>query len=414
MIKPRPLLRLCTLALLVLLPACAAWRPAPAVTPERMVLLISVDGFRADYLERGLTPNMKALADRGVRGVMRPAFPSKTFPNHYTLVTGLRPDRHGLVDNVMRDPLLPGRTFRLGDRAEVTDPVWWEEGEPLWVTAERAGMQTAVLFWPGSEAPVRGVQPSLWMAFDQSMTAEARADQMLAWLDGAGQAKPGLLALYFDEVDTYGHWHGPDAGELDAALERTDAAIGRLVEGLAARGLLARTDIVVVADHGMAPTSRARIIDLDALVSREDGEVLTSGVHLAFQPTPERRREVEAALLRAHDHMECWRKGEMPDRFAYGRHRRVPEIFCLAEPGWEILPRAVAEARPQVGGAHGYDPAHPTMAAVFIAAGPRIAAGVALPRFDNVDVYPFLAGLLGLGPADHDGNPATLRAVLKP
>ncbi|MDZ4054290.1 MAG: ectonucleotide pyrophosphatase/phosphodiesterase, partial [Phenylobacterium sp.] len=353
-----------------------------------------------------------ALAGRGVRADMRAAFPTKTFPNHYTLVTGLRPDRHGLVDNVMQDPELPGRVFRLGDRAEVTAPVWWNDGTPIWVSAERAGLTTATLFWPGSEAEIDGVRPTHWRTFDQTMSAEARVDQVLAWLDAPAAERPTFLALYFDEVDTYGHHYGPDSAELNAAAARTDAAIGRLTEGLESRNLLGQTNIVVVSDHGMAETSRDRVIALEDLVSPEDGQVLSTGPHLTFEPAEGRQAQAEAALLRDHEHMTCWRKADLPARFAYGQHRRVASLFCLAETGWEILPREVAARRPVVGGAHGFDPDDPTMTAVFVAAGPAFQSGVALPRIDNVDVYPLLARLLAIGPAPHQGNTSALEAGL--
>ncbi|MDP1988993.1 ectonucleotide pyrophosphatase/phosphodiesterase [Phenylobacterium sp.] len=394
------------LVLLLGLTACATPRPAPRAevgAGPGPVILISIDGFRSDYLDRGLTPHLGGLADRGLRAPMRASFPTKTFPNHYTLVTGLTPARHGLVDNIMRDPDHPGRLFRLGDRSEVTDPLWWEEGLPIWVSAERAGLKTATLFWPGSEAAIHGVRPSHWRTFDQSMSAEARVDQLLAWLDVPAAEQPAFLALYFDEVDTDGHRYGPDAPELNAALARTDAAIGRLVAGLEARGLLSAANLIVVSDHGMAPTSRDRVIYLEDLVSVEDGQVLSTGPHLTFEPARGREAQAAAALLRDHAHMSCWRKAELPERFAY-RHRRVASLFCLAETGWEILPRDVAARRPQVGGAHGFDPDDPTMTAIFVAAGPAFRVGIELPRIDNVDVYPLLSRLLALQPAPHQGD----------
>ncbi|MDZ4320726.1 MAG: ectonucleotide pyrophosphatase/phosphodiesterase, partial [Phenylobacterium sp.] len=275
-----PVLRLLGFLLLFGLSACAGHGMGSvqmASSAAGPVILISVDGFRSDYLDRGITPHMSALAGRGVRADMRAAFPTKTFPNHYTLVTGLRPDRHGLVDNVMQDPELPGRVFRLGDRAEVTAPVWWNDGTPIWVSAERAGLTTATLFWPGSEAEIDGVRPTHWRTFDQTMSAEARVDQVLAWLDAPAAERPTFLALYFDEVDTYGHHYGPDSAELNAAAARTDAAIGRLTEGLESRNLLGQTNIEVVSDHGMAPISPDRVIAMDRIVAPADARPVEAG-----------------------------------------------------------------------------------------------------------------------------------------
>lgn len=405
-------------ALLILvfgLTACVTPRPGlEAQARPGPVILISIDGFRSDYLDRGLTPHLRSLANRGLRAPMRPAFPTKTFPNHYTLVTGLTPDRHGLVDNVMIDPDLPGRLFRLGDRAEVTDPVWWEEGLPIWVSAERAGLKTATLFWPGSEAEIGGVRPTHWRTFDQSMSAQARVDQLLAWLDVPEGEQPAFLALYFDEVDTDGHRFGPDAPELNAALVRTDAAMGALVDGLESRGLLTGANLIIVSDHGMASTSQDRVVFVEDLVSPADGQVLSTGPHLTFQPAAGRQAQAEAALLRDHAHMSCWRKADLPGRFAYGRHRRVASLFCLAETGWEILPRDVAARRPQAGGAHGFDPDDPTMTALFVAAGPAFRSDVELPRIDNVDIYPLMVRLLGLRPAPHQGDLAVFSPALTP
>lgn len=241
------ILRLAAVLWLIAGPAAAAGKP--------LVILISMDGFRADYLDRGITPNLSRLAADGARGAVRPSFPSKTYPNHYTLVTGLRPDRHGLVDNVMVDPLIPGVTFRLSDRTTVKDSRWWSDATPLWVTAERQGVIAASVFWPGSETAIQGAQPTYWLTFDQEVSAEARVDQVLAWLDLPVERRPGFISLYFDETDTAGHHDGPDSNGLNAAVAHTDAAIGRLTAGLAARSLAA--DLMITADHGRGPRVRS-------------------------------------------------------------------------------------------------------------------------------------------------------------
>ena len=414
------LLRSLSLGLALLLAACAD-RPAPApvppppeaaavAAPAHPLILISVDGLRADYLGRGVTPNITALAGSGVTTTaMRPSFPSLTFPNHYTLVTGLRPDRHGLVNNNMDDPVL-GR-FALSIRSAVEDARWWNDGEPLWVTAEKAGIPTATMFWPGSEAAIRGVRPRRWLPFDGAMPEAARVDQLLAWLDET--PRPGLATLYFDTVDHDGHEFGPDSPEVNKALAEVDRQIGRLLDGLKARGISA--NIVLVADHGMAQVSDARRILLDALLDPASLKLVAGGAVAAINPAPGREAEVRAALLKPHDHMECWNKADIPARLHYGRHPRVPAIICAAEPGWMIwlsAPRPDPARRP-LGGMHGYDPAAPTMAAAFVAAGPAFRQGVLLPPFDNVDVHPLLLRLLGLPAMATDGDPDALRPALK-
>jgi predicted AlkP superfamily pyrophosphatase or phosphodiesterase len=210
----------------LLLSALVLAGPAAAAP---LTVLVSIDGFRADYLDRGVTPVLSGLAAQGARGAMRPSFPSKTFPNHYTLVTGLRPDHHGIVENNMEDPAIPGVTFKMSNLAAVADRRWWDGGEPIWVTAERAGIRSATMYWPGSEAEIHGVRPSLWLHFDQNRLSPARVDQTLAWLDLPAEQRPQFVTLYFDEVDTAGHWFGPDSAEVNAAAGRVDQALGRLV-----------------------------------------------------------------------------------------------------------------------------------------------------------------------------------------
>ncbi|HYE45161.1 MAG TPA: ectonucleotide pyrophosphatase/phosphodiesterase, partial [Caulobacter sp.] len=323
--------------------------------------------------------------------------------NHYTLVTGLRPNRHGIVNNAMEDPAVPDVRFTMANKAAVGDGAWWDEGVPLWVTAEKAGIRTATMFWPGSEAEIHGVRPAKWAPFDQQLPSAARVDVLLGWLeDPAG--RPGFATLYFDIVDTAGHRFGPGAPETDKALMEADAAIARLLEGLTARGLEA--NLVIVADHGMAPVPVGQAIAADAA---DPGAVrmVTGGPTAGFALIPGREARGEALLLRTHDHMACWRKGELPRRFAYGAHPRVPPIVCLAEVGWHIgtvesLAQRRAETRTT--GAHGYDPAAPEMAALFLAWGPSIRRGGKAESLNNVDVYPLLARMIGVMPVEGDGK----------
>lgn len=331
------------------LAACAG-APPPAraaaesqARPRPLTILVSLDGFRPDYLNRGVTPNLSALAAEGVRGEMRPSFPSKTFPNHYALVTGQRPDRNGVVDNNMVDPAIPGVTFKMSNPAAVRDARWWDEAEPIWVTAEKAGRPTATLFWPGSEAAIHGVRPARWARYDETVSSDARVDQLLAWLDEPG-LHPALATLYFDVVDTAGHWYGPDSAQVNAAAAKVDEALGRLQAGLKARGIAA--NLVIVSDHGMAATSPDRRIFADDLIAKSDARSLTMGPFWALNPAPGREGVVASALLRPHPHMHCWRKAEIPARFHYGRNPRVPAVFCLADTGWVIT-------------THDYRPAHP-------------------------------------------------------
>jgi predicted AlkP superfamily pyrophosphatase or phosphodiesterase len=378
------------------------------------LLLISIDGFRPDYLERGLTPTLVQLAREGVRAEsMQPAFPSLTFPNHYTLVTGLTPDHHGIVSNTMVDPEIPGR-FSLSNHIAADDQRWWNEATPIWISADRAGLRTATMFWPGSEAPIHGMHPDYWKPFDASVTPTQRVDQILAWLDLPPHARPRFLTLYFDGVDHQAHERGPDSTEVNAALATVDEALARLLAGLNRRGLEHHINLVIVSDHGMAATPPQQLVKLDDLINGDAIDVLTLGALAGLHARPGHEHEVAAALLKPHSHMQCWAKNAVPPRLLYGHNPRVPAIVCLANVGWQITTRdAQARWKDTHLGEHGYDNAAPEMRALFVANGPAFVCGAVLKPFPNVDVYPMLAHLLHIQPLPNDGDLAPLRPALR-
>ena len=398
-------------ALALLLPACAS-APAFSVEPAP-VLLISIDSFRPDYLDRGITPNLTRIARGGVRARwMNPSYPSLTFPNHYTLVTGLRPDHHGIVHNTMRDAELGD--FHNSDGTAVREPRWWG-GEPVWVTAEKAGLRTATLFWPGSEAPIKGTWPTDWVKYDDAMPMPQRVDIVLDWLARPAEQRPRLVTLYFGALDHAAHDFGPDSTETNATLAEIDTAMGRLLHGLSAQGIRDRVNIIVVSDHGMAPVAYPHARNVESLIDRDIATHVSVGEVVGFVPRPGREAEAEAQLLGRHDHYECWRKGDLPVHWHYGTHPRIPPIVCQMDVGFTAMtPQKLAARSPgMTRGSHGYDPADPSMRALFIAQGPAFRQGVEIAPFDNVDVYPLLAKLIGIEPKANDGHIAPLLPALK-
>ncbi|WP_413975066.1 ectonucleotide pyrophosphatase/phosphodiesterase [Stenotrophomonas acidaminiphila] len=400
-----------------LLAACASTGPAPSVatatTAPPTVLLLSIDGLRADMVDRGHSPNLARLAREGVRSVgMSPSYPSLTFPNHYTLVTGLRPDHHGIIHNSMRAEDLGD--FRLDNRDAVTNPAWWG-GEPIWVGVEKAGYKSATWSWPGSEAAIQGVHANQWHAYDESVPLPERMQLVLSWLQGAPDGhKPRLVAAYMEQVDKAGHNHGPDSPEYAAAVRQVDAAIGQLLDGMRRDGLLDQTNVIVVSDHGMANVPDGQVIATEDMVAPEIAREVSVGQSVGFTPQPGREREAEKALLGAHPHYDCWKKEHLPARWHYGTHPRIPPIVCQMHEGWDALTRkSIARRPPGSRGSHGYDPALPSMQAVFVARGPSFRQGLLLPRFDNVDVYPLLARLTGITAAPNDGDPQALQQALR-
>lgn len=410
----RVLVRCIFLLVFVVVGGCAdlaSRRPSAATSGP--VILISIDGFRADYLDRGLTPTLASLASSGVRAeALKPAFPTLTFPNHYTIVTGLYPDHHGIVNNRMIDPV-SGKQFVYKDAAKIADPAWWG-GEPLWVSVEKQGRHAATMFWPGSDVAIDGVRPSHWLHFDGRMSPDRRVDQLLSWTDLRGAQKPVFYTLYFEQVDHAGHDHGPDSPQVNAALRQIDAALARLVNGLKQRQLFERANIVLISDHGMTATSRDRLIYLDDLVHMADIDVVTYGILAGMNAKTADPRAIEQNLLAAHEHMRCWRKSELPARLHYGTNPRIPALLCLADDGWLITTHESEARRKRFSlGEHGYDNDDPAMRALFVAHGPAFKRGIVVPEFDNVDVYPLLAHLLGIATQPNDGDYAAVSGMLK-
>ncbi|HBZ45766.1 MAG TPA: alkaline phosphatase family protein [Stenotrophomonas sp.] len=393
-------------------PTAAAAGAAAVVATTPKLLLVSIDGLRADMLDRGITPNLSRIAHDGVRARwMTPSYPSLTFPNHYTLVTGLRPNHHGIIHNSMQEEVL-GR-FQVNLPEAVTDSRWWG-GEPIWVGAEKAGLRSATWSWPGSEAAIQGVRPSQWRVYSPDVPLADRVDDVLRWVGDDGPDAPRLVTLCMEQVDKAGHHYGPDSPEYAAAIVQVDTAIGRLLDGLAARGLDDSTNLIVVSDHGMAQVPDGQTIAVEDMVDPAIASNVSTGQSIGFAPLPGKQAAAEAILLGAHANYDCWTRQTLPARWEYGSNPRIPPIICQMHEGWNALTRErLAERKPGDRGSHGYDNALPSMRAIFIARGPSFKQGATLPGFDNVDLYPLMTRLLGIPAAPNDGNPETLVPALK-
>ena len=377
--------------------------------PTPILVLVSFDGWRWDYSDRFPTPNLRALAARGARAErLIPSFPPLTFPNHYTIVTGLYPAHHGIVANSFRDPAMPER-FTMGG-ATAQDPAWWG-GEPIWVTAITQGRRAAAMFWPGTEAPIAAVRPTFWRPYDKTVTSSARVDQVIEWLSLPEGERPSLVTVYFDEADTAGHDFGIDSPELRAATAHLDEVLGHLVAGLARISVADRTTVVVVSDHGMTQLSDNRVILLDDYIDVDTVDVLESGGFLAIDPKTGDPSALEVRLRGKHPALAIYRRNQVPSRLHYGDSARIAPIIGIPSDGWTVTTRNRLSERHAA--THGFDPRDRSMGALFVAAGPRIRAGVVLPPFENVDVYNFLCAVLELRPAKNDGRDLLRRQLLR-
>ena len=381
---------------------------APAANAPAQVVLISLDGFRRSYLDTDSLPSLHLLAREGVTAdAMIPSFPSLTFPNHYTIVTGLYPEHHGIVGNVIFDPEF-NQLFTMSNAAAKESRWWW--GQPIWVTAEKQGRRAASMFWPGSEVEIDSVRPTRWKPYDGKVTFDARVDTVLSWLDVTGPQRLSFITLYFDEPDHSGHEFGPDSPKTAEAAARADSAVGRLMQGLRARGLYDKVNVVVVSDHGMSALSPDRVVYLDDVVDTASVRITSLSPNLSIAP-----RDGNAAALLAKiqrlPHVSAWLKADVPARLHYSEGRRITPVVAVVDDGWTIAIRGTRRAI--LGGAHGYDNANTSMRALFIAHGPAFKQGVTMREFSNVDVYDLLANILHVRPAPNDGSLAPFAAALR-
>jgi predicted AlkP superfamily pyrophosphatase or phosphodiesterase len=376
-----------------------------------ILVLMSFDGWRWDYIDRLPTPNLKALAARGVRATaLIPSFPVLTFPNHYTIVTGLYPEHHGVVANNIRDASMPERFTQSSETAK--DARWWG-GEPIWVTSIRQGRLADTMFWPGTEVAIRGVRPTSWMAFDKKFGTRDRVAQALAWLAQPEAERPAFVSLYFDEVDTAGHDFGPLSAELATAASHLDEALGQLVDGVHRLGLDDRTSIVIVSDHGMTPTSYDRVIYLDAMLDISTIEILEYGSTLMINP---RDGDVEGLYRRLngrHPKLSIYMRENIPARLHFRNNARIPAIVGVPDDGWSVTTGQRLATEELHVGAHGYEPATPNMGALFVAAGPPLRNGLVVAPFENIHIYDLLCRILQITPEKNDGRAAVTRGFFR-
>jgi predicted AlkP superfamily pyrophosphatase or phosphodiesterase len=346
---------------------------------------------------------------------MIPSFPTKTFPNHYTIATGLYPEHHGIIENNIFDF---GTVFTLGKREEVQNSRWWL-GEPIWVTAEKQNQRAAAFFFVGTEAAIKGVRPSFWKTYDGKIPNSERVDTVLSWLDLPQKERPTLYTMYFSDPDDAGHAAGPDSAEVKNAVVRVDAAIGRLIAGLKARKIDKKANIIVVSDHGMAQVDLRKTVFLDNFIDFKDTErILWTSEIVQIFPKDGKENEI-LGKLKNINHAECWKKSEIPPRFHYRQSSRIAPIVCSTEVGWittsreryEDLKKREDITKPH--GGHGYDNQALSMRALFIAHGSAFKKGKLVEPFENVNVYNLMTKILGLKPAANDGNFELSRQVLR-
>jgi predicted AlkP superfamily pyrophosphatase or phosphodiesterase len=382
------------------------------------LILISLDGFRWDYseLHPDESPTLRRLKRDGVAArALVPVFPSNTFPNHYTIVTGLYPAHHGIVNNDFFDPTL-GEYFHYNQPKSVHDPRWWG-GEPIWVTAIKQGKKAAASFWVGSEAPVGGVRPTFWKPYDYKIPFETRLEELVGWLKLPPAERPAVVAWYFEETNSAGHRFGPDSPQLANAVKLLDERMAVMIARLHGEGI--EPNWVIVSDHGMTTTSDARVVVLEDHLDLKNIRIDSDGSAAALRPVDD---NVEAVLAAFKDvaHVKAYRAEDLPAKFHFKDNPRIAPVWILPDEGWHVEMRASRDKlrvrypeKGYLGGDHGYDPALTTMRGTFIAQGPAFRRGVELPEVENIHIYNLLCAALKLKPAPNDGDDRLVKAALR-
>lgn len=398
--------------LMTILVGCGTRRPDRLAEARpggnRYVVVLSLDGFRWDYQVKANTPALDAMDREGLSGAFRPSFPSLTFPNHYSMATGMYPNNHGLVANEFWDER--GMRYRIGDRTSVEDPAFYH-GEPIWNTAGRQGVRTASFFWVGSETAIGGHQPDRWKRFNSQVPYRDRADSVISWLQLPEEERPHLVMWYLEEPDHTGHHHSPEANETALMIQQVDSVVGYFRAKLAQLPIASQVDFVLVSDHGMMTFDH--VVNLADYLDVNDFESYSTGPFTHLYP---REGKVEETLERLKNvpHITAMRKGDLPERLHYGSNARTGEIVVLAGRNTTVTFRPAGAPGGVLAAGHGFDNAYPEMLALFKAVGPSFEAGRHEQNpIPNITLYPLICHLLGLTPAPHDANEALARSLTK-
>jgi predicted AlkP superfamily pyrophosphatase or phosphodiesterase len=384
------------------------------------VILVSIDGFRSDYLDKYKPATLNKLAKKGVRAKwLIPSFPTKTFPNHYTIATGLYPENHGIIENNIYDPEFDA-VFRLNKREEVQNPRWWS-GEPIWVTTEKQGQIAAAFFFPGTETKIAGVFPTYRKIYDEKIPNEERVDAILRWLDLPKDKRPTFLTLYFSDVDDAGHEFSPESNMTKKAVRKIDESIKRLYQGLKKRKIGEKVNLIIVSDHGMASVPQQQSIILDEMFDTTLAkQIFWVGEFVQIFPKAGMEDEIYNSIKsKLPPQAKIYKKSEIPEKYHYRKNRRIAPILVLPDEGWILTTRERYEKIRKEGrlkeihGSHGYDNQLKSMRALFIGHGEAFKKGFVAEPFQNIQIYNLMCKILGLNPAKNDGQLEKVENLLR-
>lgn len=410
---PLPLLCLCTLLLPPIAPVTLPTPEPPQEHPtdetqRPKLLLVSFDGFRWDYIDRVPTPNFHALMREGVQvEQVENIYITKTFPNHYSLVTGLYAETHGIVANEMFDPSL-NLTFSM-DADSMYDSRWWDQAVPLWVTVQKSGGRSGAAMWPGSDVKISGTYPDRFLPYNASVHFETRVQHVIEWFSAPQEEAVDFVALYWEEPDESGHLLGPESTNMDKVIADIDEKLGFLRNELRKAGLYERVNLIVTSDHGMMQLSTEKIIELDEYVSRDSYTWIAKSPVVGIIPSEGKLEDVYNKLKDANPYMAVYKKEDIPAHYHYQHNVRIMPILLEAREGWTIVQNRTA---PFMLGNHGYNNSLRSMHPVFMARGPAFRQDYVQPSMRSVDLYPLMCHILSVRPAPNNGSLMRVRHLL--
>jgi ectonucleotide pyrophosphatase/phosphodiesterase family member 5 len=379
------------------------------------VILISFDGFRWDYVDRGITPNFDFIKEHGVSAKsLRSCFPTKTFPNHISIVTGMYPEHHGIISNGFPD-YFDSTRYSMGDSTSVRDAKWYK-GEAFWETAERQGILTASYFWPGSVVALSYRHPTYYYKYDGHKPYRARVDGVIDWLKLPYNKRPHFITSYFEATDTYGHKYGPDSHEINFAIAQLDSILGYYFEKLKELKLLDSTDIIVVSDHGMTNVSEDRVINVENMLEGFKYKPNDSGPFMMIEPVKGELDNIFKTLKENENHYKVYKREDVPEYFHYSDNPLISKIVIIADLGWSLETNKSIESMKKYSskGNHGYDNFEMDMNGIFYAIGPSFKKNYQVGTINNIDIYPLLCKIFNILPNPLiDGRLDRIEYILK-
>lgn len=385
---------------------------SPTQIQKPYVILISVDGFRYDFAEQFEAKKLLTLSSQGVRAkFMTPSYPSVTFPNHYSIVTGLYPSHHGLVDNSYID-VPSGAFYNMGNKKMVAEGKWYG-GTPLWVLAEKQKMISASFYWVASEADIQNTKPTYHYIYNEKIDIATRIKTVKDWLSLPEDQRPHFITFYFPDVDHDAHNLGPDDIQVKKSVQSVDSSIYALQESLSSLNL--PINYIFVSDHGMAKVDNVNTKPLPSSIDTSYFTVPWGDTQLHLYAKDKSKIEPTYNALKNDTSVTVYKLDETPNYWHYkksdDRFNRLGDLIVVPH-----YPKVFNLSNRKTSlGKHGFDNHMPEMRASFMAWGPAFKKGITIDGFENVHIYPLIAHILGLkyDANSIDGKLEILKPILK-